>query len=325
MSKIKDLKNDPENVLNMVDVLSLFAPKGKSKYVELLLKTIKKTKDLDLVSNEIKKWLKDEYGVDEKSVADLTPFQLFVLHRFVTNSFENSDLKKFIKFCEYNERGLILNNDVTKYESFEEIISEYEKVQEKIEEKELEKQIIKLHDEGEWLVIRPLTFQASLKYGADTKWCTAMKKEISHFNRYTKRGILIYCINRVTGKKVAQFYSLDSEHEFSFWNQEDTRIDSLESGLPVEILNLIFNEVTNNKKSNNNLLPEEYRKDDDVNLKNSIGIGMLEQPDQENNYRIEEEPVRDEGPTDMEYIETESLNEEMSESPIISPNISRPY
>jgi len=305
MSKIKDLKNDPENVLNMVDVLSLFSPKGKSKYVELLLRTVKNTKDLDLVSNEIKKWLKDEFGVDEKSVMDMTPFQLFVLHRFVTNSFENSDLKKFIKFCEYNERGLILNNDVTKYESFEQIISEYEKVQEKIDEKELEKQIIKLHDDGEWLVIRPLTFQASLKYGADTRWCTAMKKEISHFNRYTKRGILIYCINRVSGKKVAQFYSLDSEHEFSFWNQEDTRIDSLESGLPADVLSVIFNEVTNNKKSNNDLLPEDYRKEEDNNLKLSFrGNEEAEQQPEQETYptdeEVTEEAVESESPTIQE-------------------------
>lgn len=304
MSKIKDLKNDSENVLNMVDVLSLFSPKGKSKYVELLLRTVKNTKDLDLVSDEIKKWLKEQFGVDEKSVAEFTPFQLFLIHRFITTSFENDDLKKFIKFCEYNERGLILKNDVTTYNYFDEIISEYEKVQEKIEEKELEKQIIKLHDDGEWLVIRPLTFQASLKYGANTKWCTAMQKEISHFNRYTKRGILLYCINRVTRKKVAQFYSLDGEHEFSFWNQEDIRIDSLESGLPAEVLNVVFNEVTNNKKSNNDLLPQEYRKDDGSKLKlNSSIIEAPERGEPEIEMTTEERDmgIEDDGPTEERW------------------------
>lgn len=260
MSKIKELKNDPENALNMVDVLSLFTPKGKTKYVELLLRVVKNTKDISLVADEIKKWLKNEYGVDESNVSDFTPFQLFILHRFITSSFESDDLNKFIKFCEYNERGLIDKNDVSTYNDFDQIIEEFNRAHEKVEEKELEKQIQKIYDDGEWMSIRPLTFQASLKYGSNTKWCTAMQREVSHFIRYTKRGILIYNINRNTGVKVAVFYSLDSEHEFSFWNQEDTRIDSLESGLPQNILSVIYEEIKNNKVANFNLLNEQEQK-----------------------------------------------------------------
>jgi hypothetical protein len=260
MSKIKELKNDPENALNMVDVLSLFTPKGKTKYVELLLRVVKNTKDINFVANEIKEWLKNEYGVDESNLSDFTPFQLFVLHRFITSSFENEDLNRFIKFCEYNERGLISKNDVSTYDSFDEIIEEYDKANEKVEEKELEKQTYKLYDDGEWISLRPLTFQSSLKYGSNTKWCTAMQREVSHFIRYTKRGILIYNINRNTGVKIAVFYSLDSEHEFSFWNQEDIRIDSLESGLPQNVLSVIYEEIKNKKIPNFNLLTEQEQK-----------------------------------------------------------------
>jgi hypothetical protein len=66
-------------------------------------------------------------------------------------------------------------------------------------------------------------------------------------------------INKVTGLKVACFKSLDGEPEFSFWNQVDTRIDSIESGLPLFIIDVIRDEVTNNPIPNISLLSNEDR------------------------------------------------------------------
>jgi hypothetical protein len=66
-------------------------------------------------------------------------------------------------------------------------------------------------------------------------------------------------INKVTGLKVACFKSLNSEPEFSFWNQVDTRIDSIESGLPLFIIDVIRDEVTNNPIPNISLLSNEDR------------------------------------------------------------------
>jgi hypothetical protein len=67
-------------------------------------------------------------------------------------------------------------------------------------------------------------------------------------------------INKKTGLKVACFKSLDEEHEFSFWNQEDIRIDSIESGLPLFIIDIIRDEITNNPVSNMSLLSDEEKK-----------------------------------------------------------------
>ena len=47
--------------------------------------------------------------------------------------------------------------------------------------KELEKQIIREYEDDEWLILRPLTFEASLKYGSATKWCTTYSKEKQYF------------------------------------------------------------------------------------------------------------------------------------------------
>ena len=64
--------------------------------------------------------------------------------------------------------------------------------------------------------------------------------------------MLIYCINKVTGYKVASFYSLDkNDPEFSFWNQKDSRIDSLDTELTDEI-RLLIQSVSKDKKAKTN-------------------------------------------------------------------------
>ena len=81
-----------------------------------------------------------------------------------------------------------------------------------------------------------------------------------YFVRYTNRGSLIYIINKKTGLKVACFKSFDeNEPEFSFWNSIDLRVDSLESGLPNDILNLIVKDITENRLPNVSYLNLEQR------------------------------------------------------------------
>jgi hypothetical protein len=55
--------------------------------------------------------------------------------------------------------------------------------------KDLEGQIIKEYEDEKWVVVRPLTFSASAKYGASTRWCTTYQKEKNYFEKYWRRGI----------------------------------------------------------------------------------------------------------------------------------------
>jgi hypothetical protein len=125
----------------------------------------------------------------------------------------------------------------------------------------MQKQVQKLYETDEWLVIKPLSFLASKKYGSSTKWCTTNEDNPEYYLKYSRRGILIYCINKISGDKVAAFKSLDEsyEKETSFWNLVDQRIDSLESGLPNEVMILIKNEFTNTKQSNWDILSDEEK------------------------------------------------------------------
>ena len=64
--------------------------------------------------------------------------------------------------------------------------------------KELRNQVVVDYDSDEWLLIRPITFESSIKYGAGTKWYTTSESNPDHFFRYSKRGCLIYIINKIS-------------------------------------------------------------------------------------------------------------------------------
>ena len=278
MSRIKELKQNPDNNINMVDVFQIFCPEGKSKYIEFLIRLSKNTKHLDMYVNEVRENLKREFGITDDHFKGMTPFQIFSSYRFLEQSFNFSDLKTFQKFCDYNERGLIRDNDLSNFKTFDDVMTATSLAEIKAFEKDLEKQIHTLFTSDEWIVLRPLTFHSSKKYGSSTKWCTSSENNPDYFLRYSKRGILIYVINKLTGLKVGCFKSLDSDPEFSFWNQIDSRIDSLESGLPDFILGVIKNEVSENPVTNNSLLTEEDRIKEDVLLKEFNKMAVLSEP-----------------------------------------------
>jgi hypothetical protein len=259
MTKIKDLKSKPENNLNIIEILELICPEKKTKYIETLLRLMKKTKNFDNYIVDIKEMFTKRLNISSSKLEKFTNFQIFLMWDFL-ETFDIDDLVEYQKFCDFNERGLIQSNDLSKYSSFDEILSVTSIAELKSQEKELEKQIKVIYTNEEWTVIRPLTGNSSMKYGSGTKWCTASTKNPDYFFRYSKRGILLYMINKKTGLKVACFKSLDEEHEFSFWNQEDIRIDSIESGLPLFIIDIIRDEITNNPVSNMSLLSDEEKK-----------------------------------------------------------------
>jgi len=263
MSRIKDLRTNEDYNLNIVSILEMFSPEGKSKYTETLLRMMKNTPNLKEHTKEIKFFLVDKFPFIEKSKLDLmSDIQMMLLYKFIDGFFNTEDLQKYRKFCEYNERNLIEENDLTKYKSFEQMIAAMGVAEMKSEEKELETQVIKIHEDAEWLLIRPLTFKSSCKYGANTKWCTTTEHNQEYYNKYAKRGVLVYCINKKTGYKVAAFYSLDkNEPEFSYWNQKDTRIDSTDSNLPLELIGFIRDYVKDPKvKSNTAMLSGDQKK-----------------------------------------------------------------
>lgn len=282
MSKIKDLKTNPEHTLNIVDVLELFSPDKKSKYTDTLLRLMKGTKNLKDHCVDIKReMIKIFPFITMEELDSFSEIQLMLMWRFIDSFFSYNDLNDWRKFCDYNERGLVSQNDLTKYKSFEEIANQLSIADIKVQSKDLENEVIKLLDTDEWLIVRPLTYYSSKKYGSNTKWCTTSEGNPEYFIKYSSKGVLIYCINKITGYKVASFYSLQKDDpEFSFWNQKDSRIDSLDTELTDDIRRLI-QEVSKDKgaKTNRFLLSDELRVKEEQSFKNYHGEKMMVEED----------------------------------------------
>lgn len=277
MSRIKELR--ASNNFNLVEFLELFSPDKKSKYTEMLLRLMKNTPNINEHAKEIKAELLKRFDFIKKEDLDnLQPMQTMLIYRFIDSFFNDADLVNFRKFSEYNERGIVDQNDLTTYKSFEDVMLQLGLAELKAETKNLENEIIKVYENEEWLLLRPLTYLASKKYGSNTKWCTTSEGNPDYFLKYTSRGVLIYCINKKSGYKVASFCSLDKKDpEFSFWNQKDTRIDSLETELTDELRVIIREEsLGKGAKTNRYLLSDEQRMKEDKVLNTKSSYRILE-------------------------------------------------
>jgi hypothetical protein len=256
MSLIKTLKNSPKYQLNIVDIIEQLIPGKKTKYVELMLRLMKNTIDLNHHVGNLKDELSNTYGIERESIENMDTLSLLLYYNFLSQTFSTSDIAMMQKFCEYNERGVIVNNDISTYKSFDEIIVSIGLAEMKELEKELEAQVIKVFEDDEWVLVKPLTFHASKKYGSSTKWCTTMENEPTYFLEYSKNGILIYTINKKTGFKVATHFHIGN-NMLTFWDQPDKQVDSMRCGLPKFILNKIEDEITLCTKPNYTFLSDE--------------------------------------------------------------------
>lgn len=269
MSKLNTLKTqNPDLNISLIDALGLVY---KTKYVEMYLniyKTKKSKKDDDddddddnMTSFQVEMI---DMGFNKEYATELSKKLNHIQQQFVCDLVSEMgyrDVRSFNKFIELNERGLIDNKDVTSYKTIEDVLGQISIAELKLIDKELEKLVLKLHEDEEWLIIKPLTYESSKKYGAGTRWCTAAESEDYQFYNYTSRGILIYTINKKTGYKVATFKNLDKEHtrELSFWDVEDNRLDSLELNLPDDIMDIIITDLRNCQQSNYHLAPDEIK------------------------------------------------------------------
>ena len=262
MSKIDELKKQhPYYDKSFIDVLSYVFE--KPKYVEMAIKLFKhKTTDITPEwLNMVKHDLVDMYCIPKEKIDNLHPNELEMMFCFYNVLIGSRHAELLTNFVDYNERKLINQSDVTTYKSFDEMESQVSLAELKLVSKELQAQTEVLYDSDEWLVLKPLSFDASLKYGASTKWCTAMRNDPEYFSRYARRGIVIYCINRSTGDKVAAFKNLNTDYEYetSFWDVKDIRIDSMEADLPNHVLDIIKYQFSNVTVTNWELMSDEAK------------------------------------------------------------------
>lgn len=97
------------------------------------------------------------------------------------DKYPKKDLRQYV--------GNSFDNDFVSFTI--DLMAKQSKKKEKVEAK---KDSVKLYEDENLLVVKPLTHQASCYYGSGTKWCTTMAGTPSYFNQYTRNGNLYYII-----------------------------------------------------------------------------------------------------------------------------------
>jgi len=228
MSKIDTIKRqNPDLNINLIDLISQADPSETNKYLAFLIKMLKENS-----SNNNMNILRHIYGEENLLM-----------------------LKKFEEHCNANR---IKNKDIGIYTSFKQIRDEVAEADEIVRLKELEKQTKVLYSDDTWLILIPLSYEASKMYGSNTRWCTTQKQ---HWDRYISKYKLIYNINKKTNDKWAISISKDLK-EIQGWNSNDDEISPFTIPVPPELFGLFHCEMMK-KETTLDLMPktatEQYR------------------------------------------------------------------
>jgi hypothetical protein len=301
----KDLRKQYGDLdVSLIDYVSRLDPSKTKKLTPFLLKIIsKRNKEKDFSTR------KDLINIIHNR------FDVYIIEILLDVMGEGyGAIETLREFNEHLENNRIENTDINQYETWEDLLTQKGIADVKLMDKQLTKQVERIYEDSTWLVIKPLSFSASLAYGSGTKWCTAMKREPSYFYRYASEGILLYVINKVNGKK----YGFNSSpSEFSVWNAVDTRIDSIESGIPYEILTVIREKsnLSTNPKNSELFSDEEIKNKNDFYGKKSL-LEDIGEPIDVHEYPIEEVvdyEIMEESMGDYDVYESQAYSEEISE------------
>jgi hypothetical protein len=146
-------------------------------------------------------------------------------------------LNEFERHCKAKR---VEKNDISQHTDFRSLKVEVEKAKEILRLKELEKQTKKLFDNDEWLVIIPLSYEASKLYGMETKWCTTQER---YWNDYIRKYKLIYVINKITNNKYAISRDKTEDKDLKAWLSDDTETSPLLLPIPQDLWSVIMPEL----------------------------------------------------------------------------------
>jgi hypothetical protein len=262
MSRLDTIKEQfPELNISFIDIFAKLDNTKSYKYLPILCKLFGKRFTIKNYSNSSSDRIQymvdlsghlSSFGIDS---SDLTCNEIITMSSLVEH-FNSYDLDIFQEFRNYMEQGLLDNKDVTSYQTIGDISHAVSLASMKAIEKEMEGQVHVEYEDDQWLILRPLTFAASSKYGAGTKWCTTYKKEKSYFERYWRNGALIYFNNKKTGYKFASFKGIYNDREFSFWTASDHRTEFLNLDLEDYMLPVV-KKIFKTEKTNKDLCSDK--------------------------------------------------------------------
>jgi hypothetical protein len=213
MSRIDRLKEQhPELNITIVDMLAAVDPTDTYKYTEFLIKVFKKS-----------------FTGNEKENIALT---------LGTDLVGDKYSKNLNEFEEHVKSNRIQKKDISQYTSFDEIEEQVKMAEEIVKQKELEKQIEKLFEDDEYLVLIPLTKESNQTYGSNTKWCTTMEHG-GYWEKYSEIYKIIFVLNKQTGNKIAISKGINNDEGVKVWDQKDNEVSIFETNIPSNIYEVI--------------------------------------------------------------------------------------
>ena len=267
MSK-KVLKDqNPWANINYIDFLSIADPSGTNKFLPLMIKHLKGE-----LSERSKKYIHDQsYMVEELSAVlslkktDLEGYNYTTLEGLnnVIGIFGRENLSLLREFNDHLKCNRIDDNDVSKYKSFDEVRDVVKIASFKQAQKELKNSTHIVYEDEHWLMIKPLTFESSRKYGSSTKWCTTMENNKDYFYNYSDNGSLIYIFNKVSNVKTAAHIRIEDmgtyENPIKLYNEKDVETDSFVLQLPKQVMETLM-EDKRKGTTNKNFIKKNYPK-----------------------------------------------------------------
>jgi hypothetical protein len=121
---------------------------------------------------------------------------------------------------------------------FEQIKEQVRIAEEIVRQKELEKQVEKLFEDDEYLVLIPLTKESNQTYGSKTKWCTTMDYN-GYWEKYSENYKFIFVLNKQTGEKIAISKGIYADEGVKVWDQMDNDVSIFDTGLASNIYEVV--------------------------------------------------------------------------------------
>jgi len=319
MSRLDELKKQyPELNVTMFDMMNKLDTSKSYKYLPLFCKIFGQK------FNPKKFWHKDDYSSSMLEIQSilinkgistdgLNDGEMYYMANYLAEHFSSDTYSTLKEFMDYMDKGQIDNKDISNYKDLDDVRGAVTLASMKELTKDLEGQVIKEYEDEKWVAVRPLTFSASAKYGSSTRWCTTYQREKNYFEKYWRRGILVYFINKQTGYKFAGYKGIDGDSEFSFWNAEDSRVDYLDIDAD-DYLFPIVRKIFKSEQTNKNLCSDEiqeqvhtecltgyekmrvefsYSTTEEIPVEQPMEETRMEQPTQTHNYQREMNTLRE--------------------------------
>jgi hypothetical protein len=195
---------------------------------------------------------------DKTSTKKYAEFLLSAWNRKGTNYGGLRGVDDYIKLVENFEKltHYIDNKDIYSYGDIQSIVGVVKIAEAEKNEKSFDKDehISVIEETEDYIFLIPKTHVGSLKYGSNTKWCTAASTSPGTFNAYIDRGFLAYLIDKKNKKTNNQnklaFYFTNKENLLTqviqIFNQLDSNVNEnqvIQSGWDIMLLSKLITKL----------------------------------------------------------------------------------